>query len=91
MQIAGFTARRAIIDAVFAKAHVMHALTKRAISVTGAGPLRQVAHHAGKVLGHKRRLARFGGWSNGTMVGELKGDFRQVLLQRLSALTLWLS
>ncbi len=62
LQVTGFTARRAIVNAVFAEAHVMEALAKRAVFVTGAASLRLVTEHAGKIFGHSGRLARFG-WS----------------------------
>jgi hypothetical protein len=71
LQVTGFTAGRAIINAVFAQADVMEALAERAIFIAGAASLRLVTHHAAKVFRHDRRLARFGGWGNGPMVDGL--------------------
>ena len=61
MQVTGFTAGRAIVNAVFAQADVMEALAERAVFVAGAASLRLVTHHADKVFRHKREISAIQG------------------------------
>jgi hypothetical protein len=57
LQVTGFTAGRAIVNAVFAQADVMQALAERAVFVAGATSLRLVTQHADKVFRHKREIS----------------------------------
>ena len=70
MQVAGFPAGTAIINAVLTQTDLIQALAEAAILVTGAASFRVIADHAHEFPGHSGRLARFGGFSNGTMVGD---------------------
>jgi hypothetical protein len=46
LQVAGFTAGTAIINAIFAQADFIQALAQRAVFVAAAGTLRLVTDHA---------------------------------------------
>jgi len=73
LQVAGFTARAAIINAVFTQADFIEALAQRAVFIAGAASLRLVANHAHEFFGHGGRLARFALSGNGPMVDDLAG------------------
>ncbi len=59
LEVAGFAAGTAIVNAVFTQADFIQALAKRAVLVAGAGPLLLVAHHAFEFLGHGGRVTQF--------------------------------
>jgi len=59
LQVAGFAAGAAIVNAVFTQADFIEALAQRAVLVAGATPLRLIANHAHEFFGHGRSLARF--------------------------------
>lgn len=65
LQVTGFAAGAAIVNAVFAQADFIEALAQRAVFIAGACPLRLVAHHAHEFFGHGGRLARFAFSGNG--------------------------
>ena len=78
--IAGFAARTAIVVAVFAQAGVVRALAQAAVADTITLLLSVVTDRADKLLGHRRRLARFFSYGNDTIVlrpAEKSLDFRE--------------
>ena len=78
--VAGLAAGAAVIVAVFAQAGVVRALAQAAVADALTASLREVADRADKLLGHRRRLARFGSYGNNTIVlrpAEKSLDFRE--------------
>ncbi|MGZ7061112.1 MAG: hypothetical protein ACXVJU_17655, partial [Candidatus Angelobacter sp.] len=71
LQVTGFAAGTAVVNAVFAQADFIEALAQRAIPVAGAASFGLVADHAHEFLGHSGRLSRFGFSGNGPMVDGL--------------------
>src|SRR6267154_4766133 len=71
VQVTGIAAGRAVVGAVLTQADFKEALAKHAVLVAGASPFQLVTDPAYKFFGHNGRLARFGFWSNGTMVDGL--------------------
>jgi hypothetical protein len=65
LQVAGFTAGAAIVNAIFTQADFIEALAQRAIFIAGAASFRLIAHHAHEFFCHAARLARFGLSGNG--------------------------
>jgi hypothetical protein len=59
LQITGFAARAAIIDAVLTQSNLIKALAQATVFVAGAASLRLIADHAHEFFGHGGRLARF--------------------------------
>ena len=74
LEVAGFAAWTAIVNAVLTQADFIEALAQTAVLVAGAGSLRLVADHAHKFFGHGGRLSRFWLSGNGPMVDDLAVD-----------------
>jgi hypothetical protein len=74
LEVAGFAAGAAIVNAIFTQADFIEALAQRAVFVAGARSLRLVADHAHEFFGHGGRLARFALSGNKPMVDGLAVD-----------------